>query len=219
MFLSRAQQVLVVLSLLALASCAGYGLVAYTGARRVAQEEVRFQESPFPPDEKPETLVVHVAGRVKKPGVYELTPGSRVRDALAAAQGETKDANVHALNLAAFLRDGEKIWVPSRQESTAGWTANHDAPSASVTPPAFSPSRVSRTSAKPPAAWLKQHRINLNTATVAQLQQLPHIGPVLAERIVLYRREHGRFTSLEDLLNVPGIGEKKFEQIRECITL
>jgi competence protein ComEA len=219
MFLSRAQLFLIVLSLLALASCAIYGLVAYAGARRAAQEEVKFQESPFPPDEKPEVLVIHVAGRVKKPGVYELKPGARVRDAVAAAQGATPDADVHALNLAAFLRDGEKIWVPSRQESVAAWTANHNAPSASATSHASSPPPSSRPAAKPPASWLKQHPINLNKATAEQLQQLPHIGPVLAERIVLYRREHGRFTRLEDLLNVPGIGEKKFEQIRECITL
>lgn len=219
MFLSRAQQVLIVLSLLALTSCAGYGLLTYFGARRAASIEVQWQESPFPPAEKPDTLVVHVAGHVKKPGVYELKFGARVRDALAAAQGATQDADVHALNLAAFLRDGEKIWVPSRRESAAGWTVNYDTESASATSHVSSPPRSNRPSPKPSSSWLKQHRININKATAAQLQQLPHIGPVLAERIVLYRREHGRFTRLEDLLNVPGIGEKKFEQIREFIAL
>ncbi|MCS6861831.1 MAG: ComEA family DNA-binding protein [Abditibacteriales bacterium] len=217
MFLSRTQQVLIVLSLIALASCALYGLVTYAGAYRAAKEEVKFQESPFPPIEKPETLLVHVAGRVKKPGVYELKCGARVRDALAAAQGATPDADVHALNLAAFLRDGEKIWVPSRQEAVAG-TVHLEVPSAAASRVASS-SSPRRAALNPSASQLKHHRINLNTATVEQLQQLPHIGPVLAERIVLYRREHGRFTRLEDLLNVPGIGEKKLARIREYITL
>lgn len=220
MFLSRAQQVLIVVCLVTIFCCAAYGIYSY-GARRAIEDEVKFHESPFPAHEKPESIVIHVAGRVNKPGVYQLKPGSRVQDALTAARGAAKDADVHALNLAAFLRDGEKIWVPSHKETDAALVASNSSPPAASPRSSVHPSQVPRprSSTKPPAQWFKQHKVNLNRATAVQLQQLPNIGPVLAGRIVRYRQEHGRFSSLEELLNVPGIGTKKFEQLRDLIVL
>jgi competence protein ComEA len=208
-----------VLSLFALLSCAGYGLFSYVRAQRAAQTEVTFHDSPFPSIEKPETILVHVAGQVKKPGVYELKPGARVRDAVTAAQGASKEADVHALNLAAFLRDGEKVWVPHRQEQSARLMADNRPPKSSASSARSSQKPSAPSSAKPSGEWLKRHKINLNKATSEQLQQLPGIGPTLADRILQYRREQGRFQSVEDLMNVTGIGQKRFEQLRELIAV
>ena len=129
-------------------------------------------------------LVVHVSGLVATPGVYELPDGSRVKDAVAAAGGAGPEADVSALNLAAPIADGEKIHVPRTGDSAAAPTG-------------------SSTSGGPAA------KINLNTASKEQLETLPSIGPVLAQRIIDYRTRRGRFTSVRQLMEVEGLGPKK----------
>lgn len=126
-------------------------------------------------------LVVHVVGAVGRPGLVTLPSGSRVADAIEAAGGASTDAHVAALNLARLLADGEQIVVPREGEE----------------PEAGGPSGVS-----------SEDTVDLNRADAAALQQLPGIGPALAERIVDYRREHGPFGSVDELANVPGIGAK-----------
>lgn len=138
------------------------------------------------PSAAPAPVVVHVAGAVRSPGVYELAAGARVWDAVQAAGGPVADAEVDAINLARPLGDGERIYVPRRGEGPpgAGGAGGGDG-----------------------------GPLDLNTATAAQLETLPGIGPVLAARIVDYREQHGRFRSVRDLLKVAGIGPKKFASI------
>lgn len=144
-------------------------------------------------------IAVHVAGAVAHPGVYRLPSGSRVADAVAKA-GPLPDADLDALNLAKVLKDGEKIPVPSKlTEATA--------PGAPA--PAGAAKGTGSTGGK----------VNINTADVNELDRLPGIGPALAERIVRYREENGPFTSVDDLLNVSGIGEKKLEALRDYATV
>lgn len=135
-------------------------------------------------------LYVHVLGAVEAPGLYVLDLDARVVDALAAAGGTTEVADLAAVNLARVLDDGEQIVVP-----TVGAAA--DAPG----------------SAAPPA----DGRIDLNTADQAALETLPRIGPALAERIIAWRDENGRFASVDDLLAVPGIGEKMLAGMRDGV--
>lgn len=134
-------------------------------------------------------LYVHVLGAVASPGLYVLDLDSRLVDAVAAAGGTTDDADLAAINLARILSDGEQIIVP-----TVG--AGADAPGAVA-----------------PADDL----IDLNTADQAALETLPRIGPALAERIIAWREENGRFQSVDDLLAVPGIGEKLLAGIRDGV--
>jgi competence protein ComEA len=129
----------------------------------------------------PAELVVSVAGAVVQPGVVRLPPGSRVDDAVRAAGGVQPGASVGLLNLARKLTDGEQVLV-------------------GVEPP---PGAA-------PAAGSGGGKVDLNTATAADLEQLPGIGPVLAERIVAWRTEHGTFRSVDQLREVPGIGESKY---------
>jgi len=149
-------------------------------------------------------LVVHVVGAVRRPGLYRLREGARVADAVARAGGATGAAELAALNLAAPLVDGVQVLVPSRSASPAGVeTAESDAvPGAAVGPTA------SGVGVKP----------SLSSATAEQLDELPGVGPVTAQKILDYRAEHGPFRSVDDLDAVPGIGPVRIEQLRDLVT-
>jgi competence protein ComEA len=136
------------------------------------------------------TIIVHVAGFVLSPGLVELAQDARVADAVAAAGGLRPGADTSAVNLAAPLRDGDQILIPgpSNQPGTfsaAGLATDGDG------------------------------RVRINQANVAELETLPGVGPVLAKRILDFREEHGLFQTVEDLLDVPGIGEAKLASLRD----
>jgi competence protein ComEA len=145
----------------------------------------------------PGTVVfVHVTGRVRRPGILELPAGSRVADAVGAAGGVTAGADLDRVNLARRLTDGEQVHVPAQGEPIV---AAPPGPGGTGDPAAGQP-------------------IDLNTATLEQLQSLPGIGEVTAERIIAHR-EQQPFRSVEDLLDVPGIGERKLEDIRDLVVV
>jgi competence protein ComEA len=143
-------------------------------------------------------VLVDVAGWVRRPGVYQLAPDARVIDAIEAAGGARRGAALEALNLAAPLVDGTQILVPKRGQAPAG----------------AAPGTVTSGSGTAGGGL-----INVNTATAAELETLPGIGEVLAQRIVDYRTEHGPFRSVEDLLDVSGIGEAILGDIRDLVTV
>ncbi len=138
-------------------------------------------------------LVVDVSGAVRRPGLYRLRPGARVADALARAGGATARADVEAVNLAAPLADGQKVLVPRTHPASAGPAS----PAAGAGGPAG--------------------RVSLSTATLEELDALPGVGPVTAQRILDYRQKQGGFRSVEELDAVPGIGPARLEQLRELV--
>ena len=146
--------------------------------------------------ERRNTVYVHVAGRVRRPGLYRLTAGSRVAAALNRAGGPTGGADLAAINLAAKIQDGQQVLVP-RSGAAAGATGAGDA------------------AAAPGAAG--RAKLSLSTASAEQLDQLDGIGPTLAKRIVEYRAAHGGFRSLNDLNQVEGIGEKRMQALRKAV--
>jgi competence protein ComEA len=148
---------------------------------------------------RPATVVVHVAGWVRRAGVYELREGRRVIDAIRAAGGPRRGADLGALNLAAILVDAQQVIVP-RAERAGPAATDPGVPVASASPgvPAL---------------------VNVNTAGAEELETLPGIGEVLAAAIVAYREEHGPFTSVDQLVDVSGIGEVTLEEIRELVTV
>jgi competence protein ComEA len=143
-------------------------------------------------------VVVHVVGRVRHPGVQHLPVGSRVADAVTAAGGATGKADLDAVNLARLLVDGEQIRVPAVGEVPEAVTAASGGVGA--TPGSDGGGKVS-----------------LNTADLAALDTLPGVGPVIAQRIVDWRTAHGRFTSVDELAEVSGIGEKMLAQLRPLV--
>jgi competence protein ComEA len=141
--------------------------------------------------------VVHVAGEVRRPGVYRLRAGARVEHAVARAGGPTRRANLDALNLAAKVDDGRQVVVPARA------------------PPAASASAVAGTAGGSAPAG----PVNLNSATAEELGTLDGVGPATAEKIIAYRTEHGGFSAVDELDQVPGIGAKRLEALRPLVTV
>jgi competence protein ComEA len=138
-------------------------------------------------------LVIDVAGAVRRPGLYRLKSGSRIDDAIAAAGGATANAQLEAVNLAAPIADGEQVVVPGR--GAAGVVA-----------------------ASPPAAGSSPSApLDLNTATLEQLEALPGVGPVTAQKILDYRQAHGAFHSVAELEGVPGIGPAHMAQLKGLV--
>ncbi|SDN91428.1 competence protein ComEA [Actinomyces ruminicola] len=155
-------------------------------------------------------LVVHVAGAVAGPGVVVLPAGARVVDAITAAGGALPDADTDQLNLARVLADGEQVRVPYQGEDASAWNADDGSAQAGGEATAGEGGGTGTTA---------DGRININTATAAQLEGLPGIGPALAQRIVDYRTEHGPFTSVDELMSVSGIGAAKLEGLRDEATV
>ena len=151
------------------------------------------------PTAKPE-VTVHVVGEVEHPGLVTLPGGSRVADAVKRVGGETSAADLTAVNLARPLVDGEQVVVPKPGE----------APVAAAPPAAGAQGAASGGAGGP---------VNLNTADLATLETLPGVGPVLAQRIMDWRLEHGQFTAVEELGEVSGIGDKTYEQLAPKVTV
>lgn len=143
----------------------------------------------------PARLVVHVAGAVRRPGLYRLSDHARVADAIARAGGGTRSADLDAVNLAAPVVDGSQILVPVRA------------------PPIRSGGGGGPAAAEPAGG-----KVHLSTATLEQLDGLPGVGPVTAQKIVDWRSANGPFRSVDDLDAIPGIGPARIEQLRDLVT-
>lgn len=157
------------------------------------------------PTTAPPTVIVHVVGEVQAPGVVELPTGSRVGDAVQAAGGFTDAADAGSVNLARALLDGEQVWVGAPGED----------PPAPAPAPGGTATGTGGSDATPGAGPALP--LDLNTATQAQLEELPGIGPVTAGRILTWRDENGRFTDPTELLEVSGIGERTLEQLAPLV--
>ncbi len=144
-------------------------------------------------------IAVHVAGAVRRPGVVRLPKGARVDDALEAAGGAAPNAALDALNLARSLSDGDQVVVPLPGE----------------TPPEVAPGKATPSN----GARRPDGRLDLNRASAAELEELPGIGEVLAARIVAWRDEHGPFTAVGELRDVPGIGERTFQNLADLLSV
>ena len=147
----------------------------------------------------PAPVRVYVSGAVATPGVYTLPPKSLVDDALKAAGGATTEADLERINLAQEVRDQQQIHVPRKGES--------------------GPSQPAPATPGGPSAPSGGKKININTATLAELDTLPKIGPVTAQNIIDYRTKNGPFKKIEDLKNVSGIGDATFEALKDLITV
>jgi competence protein ComEA len=149
-------------------------------------------------------VIVHVAGAVRRPGVYRLRTGARVDDAVRRAGGVTGRADLSAVNLAAPLEDGRQVLVPRRQAVGGGGAVAGGGASAAG----------GASAGGGPAA-----KVNLNTATAEELDGLAGVGPATAAKILAHREQHGAFGSVEELGDVPGIGEVRLAALRDLVTV
>lgn len=161
-------------------------------------------------EEENNTIVVHITGEINYPGVVVLKEGARVVDAIEAGGGETDKADLGSLNLAYMLSDGEKIYVPNKEETSQESQEREYITSAKAD------SEQSENGAKSTGTNFK---ININTAKQEELTQITGIGESTAKKIIEYRTQNGKFKSIEDIKNIPGIGDSKFNAMKEEITV
>ena len=195
--ITRAQALALAGVALVVALLVGRVLLPAGGAAGGEPAELRVSSAPrTPPAEAGPAsgggVVVHVVGAVRRPGLYQLPAGSRVADALEQAGGAAPAADVALVNLAAPLVDGQQVVVPSRAAAGNG-----------------SSGAAGESGGGGP--------VHLNTASVAELDELPGIGPITAQKIVDHREKHGAFSSVEDLDAIPGVGAAKIEQLRDLV--
>ena len=145
--------------------------------------------------EEKKTIVVHITGEVNKPGVIELEEGKRIIDAIKTAGGAPSKANLTQINLAYVLKDGMKIYIPNIEDKNIEYITTNIGDSDD------------------------KEKININLANEKDLQKLPGIGTSTAKKIIKYREENGEFKNIEDIKNVKGIGESKYEEIKEKIEI
>jgi competence protein ComEA len=183
----------------ALAGAAVLVVVLFVGGRLFLRAGTAVPAQPLPPPQltrapvAPAEVVIDVAGAVRRPGLYRLRQGSRVADAVRRAGGATRRADLSLLNLAQLVSDGEQVIVPRRGAAVAAAAGG-----ASGAAPATGP-------------------VHLNSATVEQLDTLPGVGPVTAQKIVDYRTKHGAFSSVDELDAIPGIGPARLDQLRDLV--
>ncbi len=156
--------------------------------------------------EHPAGIVVHAAGAVAAPGLYRLADGARVDDVVIAAGGPAPDAQLERLNLAAPVADGERVYVPRVGEEVPADIAT----GAPLTGAGAGPEAAADAAPSP---------VDLNTATAAELDTLPGVGPATAAAIISYREANGGFRSVEELLDVRGIGDVKLAELRDLVTV
>ncbi|MFV9833187.1 helix-hairpin-helix domain-containing protein [Bacillus stercoris] len=149
-------------------------------------------------DESSEEIVIDIKGAVQHPGVYEMRTGDRVSQAIEKAGGTNEKADEVQVNLAEILQDGTVVYIPEKGEETAGQQGAGGAVQ---------------------SGGGKGELVNINTATLEELQGISGVGPSKAEAIIAYREENGRFQTIEDITKVSGIGEKSFEKIKSSISV
>ena len=189
----------VVIAALGVASTArGDFIVDYSASSPSAANEDEIDNVEASESSAASSCFVYVAGAVKNPGVYKLQAGSRVDDAVKAAGGMSRKADSSAVNLARVIVDGEQITIPEKgSTSNVGMTLSSAANTASES----------------------SGKVNINTATSEELESLPGIGEVTAQKIISNRESEGAFASTEDLKRVSGIGDKKYEALADLITV
>ena len=187
------------LAVAAVVVCVGIGMMAF-GVFMTPPVEVSTSENDAAAQEAEEsvaTVFVHVAGAVVSPGLYELSEGARIADAIEAAGGLSEGASAESINLAREVADGEQIFVGS-QASAADVSGSGEIESQT-------------------SSGMRNGKVNLNRASAKELMSLDGVGEATANKIIAYREEQGSFATIDDLKNVSGIGDKKFEALRDKI--
>ena len=158
-------------------------------------------------EEKLETIKIHISGEVNYNGILELDEGARIDDAIKIAGGLTEKADITKVNLAYILLDGQKLYIPNRNNVGVA--------------PQGDPQIITDQNGEGIIENNQNfsEKININTATQTELEELSGVGPSLALKIIKYREENGKFKSKEELKNVPGIGENKYKQIEEFVEI
>lgn len=200
-FLNKKQKIILICIIIIMCMVILYYIISKTETKdyeefEISEENETTQETENQVEDN--IIIVHVSGEVSNPGIIELKEGSRIADAIEKAGGSTEYADLSKINLAYEIKDGQKINIPSKQEIIEVYIQEEAGENVLENE-------------------VKNSKVNINTALQTELETLTGIGPSTALKIIDYRKENGEFKSIEDIKNVPGIGESKFENIEEEI--
>lgn len=170
----------------------------------ISIEEETEQDNKSIEEEEDYKIVVHITGEVEKEGIIEIKEGGRISDAIDAAGGLTKEADLERVNLAYELEDGQKIYIPNKNDKDIEEYVTEGVDDIVL------PDELSN---------MGDGLININKADLEELQELDGIGEALAENIIAYRENNGKFKDIEDIKNVSGIGDSKYEKIKDSIKI
>lgn len=177
----------------------------YSAINEIVEEETEEEEEKVTKEEiLPKEIVVHITGAVNKEGIVRIKEGSRIIDAIEAAGGMSDEVNLDMINLAYAVKDGQKIYVPKLSDAERVFKEGEDSNIVIVDK---GTEETSSSSSK----------ININTANISQLESISGIGESTANKIIEYREKNGKFKTIEDIKNVSGIGEIKYENIKDDI--
>lgn len=177
-------------------------------------EEIK-KEQVIEENENNDDMYIYITGEVNEPGVYILKEGSRISDAINIAGGITQNANLDKINLVYLLKDGMKINIPNNLDLKNN--PNYIYITMSSGDEKNDSDSINKNNNSNDVSAFKVSKVNINTATQTELETLPGIGPSLALKIINYRKENGKFKDIEELKNVSGIGENKYEEIKKYI--
>ena len=207
--LNKKQKIILII----LITIIGIGIYCYTNAiENTSEEEIEnvleVAQTNTTKETEEKNIFVHIAGCVQKEGMLELSSNSRIADAIEKAGGLTQEADLSDINLAYLLEDGMKIYIPNQNERQENNEKTENTAKTENTPSM----QIQDTNTK-------QDVININTATQEELDSLPGIGPSTATKILDYRKQNGKFKAIEEIKEVSGIGESKYEKIKDQITV
>ena len=186
----------------------GVGVYIYWANKAEEYDFNDFYANTEPDKKKENTIIVHITGEVKNAGIIELPEESRIADAIEQAGGVTEEADLDQVNLAFVLSDGQKIYIPNKKEREANEEKAY-----------ITAESGNNVIIKDKIEGGKKQKVNINEAKQEDFEQLPGIGPSIAKKIIEYREQNGKFTSIDELQEVKGIGEAKLENIKEYITV
>lgn len=176
----------------------------YSAVNEITEDETKEEEQEIKEEIEPKEIVVHITGAVEKEGIVRIREGSRIIDAIEAAGGMSDEINLDMINLAYTLKDGQKIYVPKISDAERVFKEGEDSNIVIVDKGTEKDSSSST-------------KININTANISQLESISGIGESTANKIIEYREKNGKFKTIEDIKNVSGIGEIKYENIKDYI--
>ena len=213
--LNLKQKKIILIIILVIALITYYYLYTKNNTEEINNENLEITNNETQEESKEEEkIVVHITGAVNKEGIVELQTGARIADAIEKAGGAKENADIKNINLATVLEDGMKVHIPTVEETRAN---NENIESSEK----FANSQVTTATQIPDTSsnTKKQGKININTATEEELDTLPGIGPSTAAKIIEYRKENGKFKNIEEIKEVSGIGDAKYEKIKELIII
>ena len=213
--LNQKQKKIILIIILVIALITYYYLYTKNNTEEINNENLEITNNETQEESKEEEkIVVHITGAVNKEGIVELQEGARIADAIEKAGGAKENADIKNINLATVLEDGMKVHIPTVEETRAN-NENIESSEKFVNSQVTTATQIPDTSSN----TKKQGKININTATQGELDTLPGIGPSIATKIIEYRKENGKFKSIEEIKEVSGIGDAKYEKIKELIII